>query len=167
MEDALERNSFASRRFLVSGAGGFIGSHLTERLVRLGVNVRAFVRYNSRNDFGQLELLEPDILAEVDVYTGDLTNPEAVRMAAAGCEIIFHLGALIPIPYSYRHPREFFAANVEGTLNVLEAARAVEAERVVHTSSSEVYGTAQRVPIDEDHPLRPQSPYAASKVGAD
>jgi NAD dependent epimerase/dehydratase len=152
---------------LVTGAGGFIGSHLVESLARSGAQVRAFVRYNSRNDFGRLELLDRDVLDAVEVFTGDLTNPEAAAGAAAGCEVILHLGALIPIPYSYRHPREFVAANVEGTLNVLEAARRNSAQRVVHVSTSEVYGTAQTIPIVETHRLHPQSPYAASKVGAD
>jgi dTDP-glucose 4,6-dehydratase len=152
---------------LVSGAGGFIGSHLAELLAREGASVRAFVRYTSRGDHGWLEDVEPEAAEAIEVFRGDLANPEAVRAAMGGCEAVFHLGALIPIPYSYRHPREFVTANVEGTLNVLEAARHEEPERIVHTSTSEVYGTAQRVPIDEEHPLHPQSPYAATKVGAD
>ncbi len=152
---------------LVTGAGGFIGSHTVEAAVRAGASVRAFVRYNSRNDYGCLELCERDVLDEVEVFRGDLTNPDAVLGAVAGCDTVLHLGALIPIPYSYVHPREYVAANVEGTLNVLEAARRCDVERVVHTSTSEVYGTATRVPIDEEHPLHPQSPYAATKVGAD
>jgi NAD dependent epimerase/dehydratase len=152
---------------LVTGAGGFIGSNLVEHLVQQGARVRAFVRYNSRNDFGRLETLSRDVLDEVDIFTGDLTNPEAVGGAVAGCETVLHLGALVPIPYSYRHPREFVAANVSGTLNVLEASRRASVNRIVHVSSSEVYGTAQTVPISESHPLRPQSPYAATKVGAD
>jgi dTDP-glucose 4,6-dehydratase len=156
-----------SRRALVTGAGGFIGSHVVERLVEAGAVVRAFVRYNSRNDYGRLQDLSPSLLAEVDVYPGDLANPEAVAAAMAGCDTVLHLGALIPIPYSYRHPREFVSANVEGTLNVLEAARRLDMQRVVHVSTSEVYGTAQQVPIPETHPLHPQSPYAASKVAAD
>jgi NAD dependent epimerase/dehydratase len=156
-----------SRKFLVTGSGGFIGSHVVERLVEAGAVVRAFVRYNSRSDYGRLQALAPAVLAEVDVYPGDLTNPEAVAGAMSGCDAVLHLGALIPIPYSYRHPREFVSANVEGTLNVLEAARRLDVERVVHVSTSEVYGTAQQVPIAETHPLHPQSPYAASKVAAD
>jgi NAD dependent epimerase/dehydratase len=152
---------------LVTGAGGFIGSNLAETLARAGAEVRAFVRYNSRGDHGWLEVAEPEVAQEIEVFRGDLTNPEAVAGAMAGREVIFHLGALIPIPYSYRHPREFVAANVEGTLNVVEAARREEPARIVHTSTSEVYGSAQTVPIDEEHPLHPQSPYAASKVGAD
>ena len=157
-----------SRRVLVTGAGGFIGSHLVEALVRSGASVRALVRYNSRNDYGCLEDAADDVVAEVDVVTADLANPEAVSNAIVGCDTVFHLGALIPIPYSYVHPREFVASNVEGTLNVLEAVRRSGREiRIVHTSTSEVYGTAQRAPIDEAHPLHPQSPYAATKVGAD
>jgi NAD dependent epimerase/dehydratase len=154
-------------RVLVTGAGGFIGSHVVEGLVARGAAVRAFVRYNSRNDFGRLELLSPETLDEVEVFVGDLTNPEAVRGSVEGCDTVIHLGALIPIPYSYRHPREFVAANVEGTLNVLEATRALGVRRLVQVSTSEVYGTAQAVPIPETHPLHPQSPYAASKVASD
>jgi len=155
------------RAVLVTGGGGFIGSNLVEFLVRRGARVRAFVRYNSRNDFGRLEDLSPDLLGEVDVYIGDLTNPEAVSGAVEGIDRVLHLGALIPIPYSYKHPREYVAANVTATLNVLEAARRADVSRVVQLSSSEVYGTAQSVPISEQHPLNPQSPYAATKVGAD
>jgi dTDP-glucose 4,6-dehydratase len=152
---------------LVTGAGGFIGSTLVERLVREGAVVRAFVRYNSRGDRGRLDDLTAETLAEVDVYAGDLQNPEAVNNAVSGCDAVLHLGALIPIPYSYRHPREYVFANVDGTINVLEAARRAEVSRVVQVSSSEVYGTAQVVPIPESHPLVPQSPYAATKVAAD
>jgi NAD dependent epimerase/dehydratase len=162
-----DQQSWAGRSVLVTGAGGFIGSHLAEALVRAGASVRAFVRYTSRGSHGWLDAAEPEIADELAVFRGDLANPEAVTGAVSGCDVVFHLGALIPIPYSYRHPREFVAANVTGTLNVLEAARREEVARVVHTSTSEVYGTAQRLPIDEDHPLHPQSPYAATKVGAD
>ena len=129
--------------------------------------MRAFVRYTSRGDHGWLESSEPEIIHEVEIFRGDLANPEAVGGAVAGCETILHLGALVPIPYSYRHPREFVTANVVGTLNVLEAARREELARIVHTSTSEVYGTAQSVPIAEEHRLHPQSPYAATKVAAD
>jgi len=163
----VDQQSWAGRSVLVTGAGGFIGSHLTEALVRAGASVRAFVRYTSRGEHGWLEAADPEIIRELEVFRGDLANPEAVAGAVEGQGVVLHLGALIPIPYSYRHPREFVAANVEGTLNVLEATRRANVERVVHTSTSEVYGTAQRVPIDEDHPLHPQSPYAATKVGAD
>src|SRR5215212_1574521 len=158
---------WSGRRVLVTGAGGFIGSHLTELLAASGAEVRAFVRYTSRGDHGWLEQVPPETAEAIEVFRGDLANPEAVTGAMAGREVVFHLGALIPIPYSYRHPREFVTANVEGTLNVVEAARREEPARIVHTSTSEVYGTAQTVPIDEEHPLHPQSPYAASKVGAD
>jgi NAD dependent epimerase/dehydratase len=151
----------------VTGAGGFIGSTLVEYLVREGATVRAFTRYNSQGSIAHLSDLPADVLSEVDLYAGDLQNPEAVRYAADECDVILHLGALIPIPYSYRHPREYLQANIDGTINVLEAARQVDASRVVQISSSEVYGTAQTVPIAESHPLHPQSPYAASKVGAD
>jgi NAD dependent epimerase/dehydratase len=155
------------RAVLVTGAAGFIGSHLTEALVEAGATVRAFVRYNSRNDYGWLEAADAGVISETEIFRGDLANPEAVRGAVRGCDVVLHLGALIPIPYSYRHPREFVTANVEGTLNVLEACREVQVSRLVHTSTSEVYGTAVRVPMDEEHPLQAQSPYAATKVGAD
>jgi len=163
----MSQGDWSGRRVLVTGAGGFIGSHLAERLATAGAEVRAFVRYTSRGDHGWLEDVAPDAAQAIEVFRGDLANPEAVLGAMSGCEAVLHLGALIPIPYSYRHPREFVTANVEGTLNVLEAARREGPARIVHTSTSEVYGTAQRVPIDEEHPLRPQSPYAASKVGSD
>jgi NAD dependent epimerase/dehydratase len=158
---------WSGRQVLVTGAGGFIGSHLSELLARAGASVRAFVRYTSRGDHGWLEDVDPEAAATMAVFRGDLANPEAVAAAMRGCEVVFHLGALIPIPYSYRHPREFVTANVEGTLNVLEAARREEPARIVHTSTSEVYGTAQTVPIGERHPLHSQSPYAATKVAAD
>lgn len=158
---------WSGRDVLVTGAGGFIGSHLAETLVRAGANVRAFVRYNSRNDLGWLETADPDVLAEIEIFRGDLVNPEAVQNAVAGRDTVLHLGALIPIPYSYQHPREFVDANVTGGLNMFEACRRIGVRRLVHTSSSETYGTAQRVPIDEDHPMNAQSPYAATKVGAD
>lgn len=159
--------SWSGRRVLITGAGGFIGSHTVEAAVRAGAAVRAFVRYNSRNDYGWLEDIPEDVLADVEIFRGDLVNPEAVLGACEGQECVLHLGALIPIPYSYRHPREFVETNVVGALNVLEAARRSGVERIVHTSSSEVYGTPTTVPIAETHPLQPQSPYAATKVGAD
>ena len=158
---------WTGRPTLVTGAGGFIGSTVVENLVRAGARVRAFVRYNSRNDFGSLELCGADVLDEVEVFTGDLANPEAVSGAVEGSEIVLHLGALIPIPYSYRHPREYEVANVVGTLNVLQAVRAADVKRLVHVSSSEVYGTARTAPITEEHPLNAQSPYAATKTAAD
>ena len=159
--------SLKAKKVLVTGAGGFIGSHLTERLIDLGTHVRAFVRYNSRNDWGLLESLTKDKLSEVEIVLGDLRDGEAVRQAADTVDIIFHLGSLIAIPYSYVHPRETIETNVMGTLNVMAAANKAGVERVVHTSTSEVYGTAQYVPIDERHPLQGQSPYSASKIAAD
>lgn len=159
--------AWMDKQILVTGAGGFIGSHLVETLVEHGARVRAFVRYNARNDPGLLRLLPPGALAKVELVPGDLRDAQAVRQAARGCAVIFHLGALIAIPYSYDHPTEVVETNILGTLNVLSAAREVGAERLVHTSSSEVYGTALRVPIDESHPLQGQSPYSASKIGAD
>jgi NAD dependent epimerase/dehydratase len=152
---------------LVTGAGGFIGSHLVERLVTDGARVRALVHYNSRNDWGMLELVPDDIRQEVEVLSGDICDPFCVRNAVAGRKFVFHLAALIPIPYSYVAPQSFVSTNVLGTVNVMQACREEGVERIVHTSTSEVYGSAQSVPIDENHPLRAQSPYAASKVGAD
>jgi NAD dependent epimerase/dehydratase len=152
---------------LVTGAGGFIGGHLVERLVRDGARVRALVHYNSRNERGALDLLEPGVAAAVDVVLGELRDVESVAGACEGMEIVMHLGAHVAIPYSYRNPRDFFEVNILGTLNVAQAALRHGVARVVHTSTSEVYGTAQTVPIDETHVLHPQSPYAASKVAAD
>lgn len=160
-------SSLSGRTVLVTGAGGFIGSHLTEELVRRGARVRAFVRYNARGDRGLLEVLPSTTLSEIDVRFGDLRDADTVRRTAEGVEVIFHLGALIAIPYSYVSPRDVVDTNVLGTLNVLEAARAHDVSRVLHTSTSEVYGTAQYVPMDERHPLQGQSPYSASKIGAD
>ncbi len=157
-----------AKRVLVTGAGGFIGSHLVERLVREGHRVRAFVRYNGRDDRGHLDRLDPDVRPEIEVNRGDLKDPEAVRRAVAGQEWVLHLGALIAIPYSYQNPLDVVQTNVNGTAHVLDACRASDAlERVVLTSTSEVYGTAQYVPIDEAHPLQGQSPYAATKIGSD
>ena len=152
---------------LVTGAGGFIASHLVERLVAEGAMVRAFVRYNSRGDTGLLRMLPIEVFSQLDLVAGDLRDVEAVRSAMKDVDIVFHLGALIAIPYSYVHPREVIETNVMGTLNVLMAARELQTRRVIHTSTSEVYGTAQYVPIDERHPLQGQSPYSASKIGAD
>jgi len=156
------------RTVLVTGAGGFIGSHLTERLVRDGHRVRALVRYNGRDDRGHIDRLDPEVRDAIEVHRGDLKDPEAVRKAVAGRSWVFHLGALIAIPYSYQNPLDVVQTNVLGTTHVLDACRDSTAlDRVVLTSTSEVYGTAQYVPIDEKHPLRGQSPYAASKIGAD
>ena len=159
--------NWQNKKVLVTGAGGFVGSHLTEYLVGLGASVKAFVRYNSRNDWGLLELIPREHLDEIEVIMGDLRDSDAIRQAATNVEIIFHLGALIAIPYSYIHPREAIETNIMGTLNVLNAARENNPEKVIHTSTSEVYGTAQYTPIDEKHPLQGQSPYSASKIGAD
>jgi NAD dependent epimerase/dehydratase len=159
--------NWKNRSILVTGAGGFIGSHLVETLAREGANVRAFVRYNSRGDIGLLRFLNSDYLNNVEIVMGDLRDQSAVLNAMNNCEVIFHLGALIAIPYSYIHPREVIETNVMGTVNVLEAARITKPSRLIHTSTSEVYGTAQSIPINEQHPLQGQSPYSASKIGAD
>jgi len=155
------------KRILVTGAGGFIASHLVEVLVQLGARVRAFVRYNSRGDPGLLNQLPAEVFGSLDLIAGDLRDFDAIQQAVRGVDLVFHLGALIAIPYSYLHPREVVESNVIGTLNILLAARQERTPRLVHTSTSEVYGTARRVPIDEDHPLQGQSPYSASKIGAD
>lgn len=152
---------------LVTGAGGFIGSHLVEKLVEHRAKVRAFVHYNSRGDPGLLSFARQTLLDEVEIVFGDLRDHSAVRRAAEGTSIVFHLGAVISIPYSYRHPYEVAETNLMGTLNVLQACRELAVDRLVHTSSSEVYGTALQVPIDEGHRLQGQSPYSASKIGAD
>jgi NAD dependent epimerase/dehydratase len=153
-------------RVLVTGAGGFIGSHLVELLAGSGASVRALVHYNARGDVGNLDLLSPEVLERVEVVTGDITDPFGVARMVDGCSTVFHLAALIGIPYSYVAPQSYVATNVTGTLNVLEAVRATGA-RLVHTSTSETYGTARYTPIDEDHPLQGQSPYSATKIGAD
>jgi len=158
---------WTNKKVLVTGAGGFIGSHLTERLVKEGAKVKAFLHYNSRNDWGLLELLPKDILDEIEIFTGDIQDPFAVGKAVSGCSIVFHLASLIAIPYSYIAPQSFVTTNVLGAVNVMEAALKEDVKRVVHTSTSEVYGTAKYVPIDEKHPLQGQSPYSASKIGAD
>ncbi len=159
--------TWQGRTVLVTGAAGFIGSHLVERLLGEGAKVRAFVHYNSRNHWGHLEDLLPHQRHDVEVISGDLRDPRRVDEAVSGADTVFHLGALIAIPYSYVAPQDVVMTNVIGTLNVLEAARRHGTRRIIHTSTSEVYGTAQYVPIDERHPLVGQSPYAASKVGAD
>ena len=157
-----------SKKVLVTGAGGFIGSHLTEELVRQGHSVRALVRYNGRDDRGSLADLPADVQSAIEVERGDLKDPGAVARVVAGCQLVFHLGALIAIPYSYHNPYDVVQTNVLGTAHVLDACRrSGSLERVILTSTSEVYGTAQRVPIDEQHPLQGQSPYAATKIAAD
>jgi len=155
------------KKILVTGADGFIGSHLTEVLVRNGISVRAFVQYNSFNSWGWLDHSDPEILSSLDVFSGDIRDANGVKSAMAGCDVVFHLAALIAIPYSYHSPSTYIDTNVIGTLNVVQAARDLGLEKVVHTSTSEVYGTARFVPITEEHPLQGQSPYSASKIGAD
>jgi NAD dependent epimerase/dehydratase len=155
------------KKVMVTGAGGFIGSHLVERLAELGAKVRAFVRYNSRNDQGFIEILPEHIQRQIEVITGDLRDSGSVRIAVKDVQIVFHLGASIAIPYSYVNPRDAIETNVIGTLNVLNAVKDYEVEKMIQTSSSEVYGTALYCPIDEKHPLQAQSPYAASKIASD
>jgi NAD dependent epimerase/dehydratase len=155
-------------KILITGAGGFIGSHLSEELVRQGEEVRAFIRYNSRDERGLLEDLPKEIQNQIEVVPGDLKDPDGVKKALKGCSKVFHLGALIAIPYSYIHPFDFIQTNVVGLAHLLNAClEEGTMERVIHTSTSEVYGTAQYIPIDEKHPLQAQSPYAASKIAAD
>jgi dTDP-glucose 4,6-dehydratase len=156
---------WGNKKVLVTGAGGFIGSHLTERLIELGAQTRAFVRYSSTGSWGWLD--QSPLKHDVEVVLGDIRDQDTVVHAVAGIDIVFHLAALIAIPYSYQAPLSYVRTNVEGTLNVLQAAQRAESEAVVHTSTSEVYGTARTVPIDENHPLQGQSPYSASKIGAD
>jgi NAD dependent epimerase/dehydratase len=155
------------KKILVTGADGFIGSHLTEQLVRDGHDVRAFVYYNSFNSWGWLDESDPELRRSLDVFAGDIRDPNGVRQAMRGCDVVLHLAALIAIPYSYHSPDTYVDTNVKGTLNIVQAARDLGVERVVHTSTSEVYGTARFVPITEEHPLQGQSPYSASKIGAD
>jgi NAD dependent epimerase/dehydratase len=151
----------------VTGSGGFIGSHLTHRLVIEGFQVRALVHYNSRNDWGQLQLIPDAVLNQIEVIAGDIRDPFAVQKAVKGCEVVYHLASLIAIPYSYIAPHAFVSVNIMGALNVMEGSLREGVRRVVHTSTSECYGTARFVPIDENHPLQGQSPYSASKIGAD
>jgi len=153
------------KKILITGADGFIGSHLTEELLRSGADVRAFVFYNSYNSWGWLD--QSVYKNDIEIFAGDIRDPFGVRTAMTGCDVVFHLAALISIPYSYHSPATYIDTNVKGTLNVVQAARDLNLQKVVHTSTSEVYGTAQYVPINEDHPLQGQSPYSASKIGAD
>lgn len=157
----------SGKKVLVTGADGFIGSHLAEALVRHGCAVRSMVWYNSFDSWGWLDAVEPHIRHSMEVVMGDVRDANSVRAAVKGCSLVFHLAALIGIPYSYRTPESYIDTNVHGTLNVIQAGRDFAVEKVIHTSTSEVYGTAQYVPIDEVHPLRAQSPYAASKIAAD
>jgi len=155
------------QKILVTGADGFIGSHLTEELVRQGYSVKAFVLYNSFNSWGWLDHSPKDVVESLEVFSGDIRDPYGVKEAMKGCDIVLHLAALIAIPYSYHSPATYVDTNVKGTLNVVQAARELDIKKVVHTSTSEVYGTAKFVPITEEHPLQGQSPYSASKIGAD
>lgn len=154
-------------KVLVTGADGFIGSHLTEALIRQGFDVRAFVFYNSFNSWGWLDHVDSDVRNSLDVFAGDIRDPYGVKAAMKGCDAVLHLAALIAIPYSYHSPETYIDTNIKGTLNVLQAARELGGVKVIHTSTSEVYGTARFVPITEEHPLIGQSPYSASKIGAD
>ncbi len=155
------------KRILVTGADGFIGSHLVEALLARGCSVRAFVFYNSFNSWGWLDTLPKEILSRIDVLAGDIRDPQGVRKAMDGIDVVFHLAALIGIPFSYHSPDSYVDTNIKGTLNILQAGHNCGCERLLITSTSEVYGTAQYVPIDERHPFQGQSPYAATKIGAD
>lgn len=157
--------AFDGKKVFITGAGGFIGSHLAEHLVREGASVRAMVHYNALGKRGWLD--HSDLTEEMEILAGDITDRDSVRAGVRGCDFVFHLGALIAIPYSYQAPRSYVRSNIEGTLNVLQSALEEGVQRVMHTSTSEVYGTALHVPIDENHPLQGQSPYSASKIGAD
>ncbi len=156
-----------NKKILVTGADGFIGSHLTEELVRQGHDVRAFVLYNSFNSWGWLDQSSKEIRDNLDVFSGDIRDPYGVKAAMKDCDVVLHLAALIAIPYSYHSPDTYVDTNVKGTLNIVQAARELGVQKVVHTSTSEVYGTARFVPITEEHPLQGQSPYSASKIGSD
>ncbi len=155
------------KKVLITGADGFIGSHLVEFLVKKGINVKAFCFYNSNNSWGWLDHVDNDVKDNIEVFLGDIRDPICVKEAMKGCEEVFHLAALIGIPYSYYSPSSYVDTNIHGTLNIVQSARELEISRVMHTSTSETYGTAQYVPIDEKHPLVAQSPYAATKIGAD
>jgi NAD dependent epimerase/dehydratase len=156
-----------NKKVLITGADGFIGSHLTEKIVEKGYDVRAFVHYNSFNSWGWLDTFPKEKLDKIDVFAGDIRDPNGVRKAVQGRDMVFHLAALIAIPFSYHSPDSYVDTNVKGTLNVLQAARDADCKRVLITSTSEIYGTAQYVPIDEQHPFHGQSPYSATKIGAD
>lgn len=159
--------NLSNKKVLVTGAGGFIGSHLIEELVKKGCSVRAFVHYNSFNRWGWLDYVDKNIKDSIEVFSGDVRDPNGVKEAMKNIDVVFHLAALIGIPYSYHSPDTYVDTNIKGTLNILQAAREFALEKVIHTSTSETYGTAQFVPITEDHPINPQSPYAATKAGAD
>jgi dTDP-glucose 4,6-dehydratase len=157
----------ANRKVLITGGAGFIGSHLTEELIAKGCNVRVLVHYNSFNRWGWVDFLPEPVRQKIEIFSGDIRDPNGVREAMKDCEVVFHLAALIGIPYSYHSPDTYVDTNVKGTLNILQAARQLGVKRIVHTSTSEIYGTAQFVPITEEHPVNPQSPYAATKASAD
>ena len=159
--------NLSGKNILVTGADGFIGSHLTDELVLRGHDVRAFIFYNSFNSWGWLDHSELEIKKSLEVFAGDIRDPHGMKQAMKGCDVVFHLAALIAIPYSYHSPDTYVDTNVRGTLNVVQSARELGISKVIHTSTSEVYGTAQFVPITEEHPLQGQSPYSASKIGAD
>lgn len=159
--------NWQNERVLITGGAGFIGSHLTEKIVTLGAHVKVLVHYNSMNSWGNLEFLSKEILKQVEIFQGDVQDPYAVQKAIAGTTVVFHLASLIAIPYSYTAPASYIETNVKGTLNVMEACLKTNVNRVIHTSTSETYGTAIYTPIDEKHPLQGQSPYSASKIGAD
>jgi len=158
--------NWTGKQILITGASGFIGSHLTEKLVNLGAKIRSLVHYNSRNDWGHIDRLPQMIQQELEIIWGDIQDPYTIQKAVPGCEIVFHLAALIAIPYSYRAPASYVETNVKGTLNIMQACLSEGVAKVIHTSASEVYGTAIYTPIDENHPLQAQSPYYASKIGA-
>ena len=156
-----------SKKALVTGSDGFIGSHLVESLVKDGVKVKAFCFYNSNNSWGWLDTISNEIKDDLEIFLGDIRDPYFVKKAMDGCDTVYHLAALIGIPYSYISPRSYVDTNVHGTLNIVQAAKELEINKIIHTSTSETYGSAQYVPINEEHPLIAQSPYAASKIGAD
>jgi NAD dependent epimerase/dehydratase len=159
--------NLTQKKVLVTGADGFIGSHLVEKLIAEGCKVRAFIYYNSFNSWGWLDSFPKEILSKIEIFTGDIRDPNGVRTSMKDIDIVFHLAALIAIPFSYHSPDSYIDTNVKGTLNVVQAAKDLNIERVLVTSTSEVYGTARYIPIDEKHPRQPQSPYSASKIGAD
>lgn len=163
----MKKLNLAGKKVLVTGADGFIGSHLVEALLAYGCDVRSFVYYNSFNSWGWLDSLPVDVVKGLDVFAGDIRDPHGVELAMQGCDVVFHLAALIAIPFSYHSPDSYVDTNIKGTLNVLQAAKKLNVERVLITSTSEVYGTAQYAPIDEKHPFQGQSPYSATKIGAD
>ncbi len=156
-----------NKKVLLTGADGFIGSHLAERLLQEGANVKAFVYYNSFNNWGWLDTFSKETLSKIEIFSGDIRDPYGVKEAMKGCDVVFHLAALIAIPYSYHSPDSYVDTNIKGTLNIVQAAKELNIEKILVTSTSEVYGTALYVPIDEKHPKQGQSPYSATKIGAD